>query len=287
MNDKHLHSNNLEEKSNDFFSKGRINWQQSESEVWDKLAAKIQKKPVVKKMALVPLLVKYAVAAILLLLVGFASVTFFYSKTVVSKPGEHLVAQLPDGSEINLNAGSSIKYYPVKWKFERKLYFEGEGYFNVQKGKTFEVESETGTTTVLGTTFNIYSRDGKYRVTCFSGKVKVTAKTQEWITLEPNAHVEIERGKLLLKPAKKHEEVISWKTGMFDFRGAPLKEVIEEIERQFAVTIQLQSKLNNRNATVIFENKFNVEEVLDHICKIMQIKFVKQSENVFLVVENS
>jgi len=115
----------------------------------------------------------------------------------------------------------------------------------------------------------------------------LTSKSEESVTLEPNAHVEIEKGKILFKQKKQKEEVIGWKTGMFDFRGTPLKEVIDEIERQFAVTIQLQPKLNDRNATLIFTNKFDVEEVLDFVCKTMQIKFVKQSENVFLVVENS
>lgn len=287
MNDKNLHINSLEEESNQFFSRGKINWQKSEEEVWKSLVDKIQEKPEKKTVSLFPAVLKYAAAAVLFLLVGITSLTFFYAKTIESLPGQHLTAELPDGSLVELNAGSTVKYYPLKWNFERKLYFEGEGFFDVQKGKKFEVESKNGITSVLGTTFNIYSRDDNYRVTCLSGKVKVTSKTEESVTLEPNAHVEIEKGKIILKQKKQKKEVISWKAGMFDFRGAPLKEVIDEIERQFAVTIQLQPTLNNRNATVIFTNKYDVEEVLDFVCKTMQIKFVKQSENVFLVVENS
>jgi len=287
MNDEHLHTNSLNDKSKQFFSRGKIDWQKSDNEIWESLEQKIQEEPERKTISLFPIVLKYAAAAVLFLLVGIASLTLFYSKTIESSPGERQTASLPDGSFVELNAGSTLKYYPVKWRFERKLYFEGEGFFDVQKGKKFEVESENGKTTVLGTTFNIYSRDDKYRVTCLSGKVKVTSKSEESVTLEPNAHVEIEKGKILFKQKKQKEEVIGWKTGMFDFRGTPLKEVIDEIERQFAVTIQLQPKLNDRNATLIFTNKFDVEEVLDFVCKTMQIKFVKQSENVFLVVENS
>ncbi|MBK6285896.1 MAG: hypothetical protein IPF54_27315 [Draconibacterium sp.] len=35
-----------------------------------------------------------------------------------------------------MNAGSTLKYFPVKWKFQRKVQFEGEGYFEVAKGKS-------------------------------------------------------------------------------------------------------------------------------------------------------
>lgn len=287
MNDKNLHINNLEEKSAEFFSKGKINWSTSEADVWNQIASKIESKTSAKKVVSFSMVIKYAAAALIFLLVGIGSVTFFYSKTIECLPGEHILAELPDGSEVDLNAGSTMKYYPLKWRFERKLKFEGEGFFKVQKGKTFEVESVNGITRVLGTTFNIYARNNNYRVTCLSGKVKVVAKNNEPVTLLPNTHVELEKGVLIVKNKYKSEKAVSWKNNQFDFSETSLKEVFDEIERQYAITIQLQPELVKRNITINFSKEYNVEDVLDFVCKSMQLKFVKQSENVFLVVEKS
>ncbi len=287
MDDKNLHINNLEEKSKDFFSNGKINWERSEADVWAEIAQKIENKPAGKNVSILSQVVKYAAAAVLFLLLGLGAVTFLYTKSITSLPGEHLLAELPDGSTVELNAGSTIKYHPLKWRFERKLTFEGEGFFKVQKGEKFEVESENGITRVLGTSFNIYARNNNYRVTCLTGLVKVISTSDESVLLQANSHVEIEKGELILKKDYNSEKVVGWKNNLFYFSGTPLKEVIDEIERQYGVTIQIQPELNNRNFAGNFPKKYNVEEVLDFVCKTMAVKFVKQSENVYLIVEKS
>ena len=115
----------------------------------------------------------------------------------------------------------------------------------------------------------------------------MVSNTNESVTLIPNTHVEIEKGKIVVKEKYRAEKAISWKLNYFDFAGTSLKEVFNEIERQYAITIQLQPELVNRNITINFPKEYNVEEVLNKVCKTMQIKFVKQSENVFLIVEKS
>ena len=287
MNDKRLHSNKLEEKSSEFFSKGKIEWDKPEADVWAELESSITKKPAGKSISFFPKMVKWSAAAVVAVLLGFSALTFLYSKTIVSQPGELVVAELPDGSTVEMNAGSTLKYYPLKWMYKRKLQFAGEGFFNVQKGKRFEAESENGSTRVLGTSFNIYSRNNQYRVTCLTGKVEVVSKTNESVFLNPNNHVEIEDGKFVMKKENKAENYVSWKNNQFFFAGRPLKEVFEEVERQYGVTIQLPPKLYNRNFASNFSKKYNVEEVLDFVCKSMQIKYIKQSENVFLIVGES
>jgi ferric-dicitrate binding protein FerR (iron transport regulator) len=287
MSDNQLHINNKADSENDFLSKGEIKWEKSEADVWAELENKISEKPAGKLFIFSKKIVQYAAAAVLFLLVGFMGVVSTYTKTIECLPGQHVLAELPDGSKVDLNARSTLKYYPLKWKFERKLKFEGEGYFNVQKGEKFEVLSANGTTQVLGTSFNIYARDDKYRVTCLTGKVKVSSGAEESVLLTPNVHVELEEGKLVVKEMFKAEKAVSWKNNQFFFAGRPLKEVINEIERQYAVTIRLQPELNMRNFGSNFSKKYSVEEVLDIVCKPMKLKFVKQSENVFLVLEES
>jgi len=63
--------------------------------------------------------------------------------------------------------------------------------FNVKKGNSFNVVSSLGKTFVLGTSFNIFSREDKYRVACVTGKVKVISITNKQVILSPNYHAEI------------------------------------------------------------------------------------------------
>ena len=283
MVDKHRHIDQLKEESKDFFAKGEIAWNKSETEVWGELEKLIGKKPSGKTISLYSTILKWSVAALFLLLLGIGSVVVFYSKTVETLPGQNLVAELPDGSSVELNAGSGIKYYPLRWTFERKLKFEGEAFFSVQKGEKFEVESENGITQVVGTSFNIYARDEDYRVTCFTGKVMVVSNSNESILLLPNEHVEIENGELVMSPKYNVDKSIDWRIGRFDFTGRPLKEVCGEIERHFAVKIQIQPQLVNRSFSSNFSKPDNVEDALDIVCNPMQLRYTKLSDNVYLI----
>lgn len=284
MNDKNLHINDLNANNEHLLSKGKVSWEKSEADVWGELESKMSEEPTAKSVSLLPKIVQWFAAAVFLLLVGLLGVVSTYKKTVECLPGEHIVAQLPDGSRVDLNAGSILKYYPLKWRFERKLKFEGEGYFNVQKGEKFTVVSPNGSTQVLGTSFNIFARNDNYRVTCLTGKVQVTSTDSESVILTPNVHVELEEGKLVLKKMFKTEKALAWKNNEFFFADRPLKEVIDEIERQYAITVKLEPEQNNRKFGSNFSKKYNVEEVLDFVCKTMNLKYVKQSENVYLVV---
>ncbi|MDX8340608.1 FecR domain-containing protein [Draconibacterium sp. IB214405] len=286
MNDKKLHNDPLAGFEKDLFGKGKIKWEKSKADVWDELQRKIDDKPayVIPKHQN---WIQWAAAAVALIILGVGGVFSYYQTTIECQPGEHRVAELPDGSTVEMNAASKLVYYPLKWSLQRKLKFEGEGFFNVEKGSPFTVHSVNGTTRVLGTSFNIYARNENYRVTCLTGKVQVTAPNDEKVILLPQNHVELEEGKLVVTKMFKTEKAISWKQNYFFFAGRPLKEVIDEIERQYAVTIKLDPQLNNRNFGSNFSKQYSIEDVLDFVCKPMNLKFEKQANNVYIVTDES
>lgn len=286
MSEKNINSNTFSDLEKDLFEKGRINWKKSEEDVWATLQKKIDDKPAYvvsfKQNA-----IQWVAAAVILILVGSLGVVSTFHKTINCLPGERMTVELPDGSVVEMNAASKLVYFPLKWKLERKVNFEGEGFFKVQSGSKFTVKSKNGTTQVLGTSFNIFARDKQYRVTCLSGKVQVNAGNDEAVVLLPQNHTELKEGKLVLTKMFNAEKAISWKQNFFFFAGRPLKEVIDEIERQYAVTIKLDPKLNNRNFGSNFSKQYSVEAVLDFVCKPMNLKFTKQNENVYFVTEES
>lgn len=95
-------------------------------------------------------------------------------ETFKTENGEIASLTLPDNSQVTLNAGSQVVYSGNRFNTRRKIQLTGEAYFKVTKGNTFSVVTTEGTVTVLGTTFNVRSRDEKLSVFCYTGKVKVS-----------------------------------------------------------------------------------------------------------------
>lgn len=156
-------------------SDSEIAWSKTKEEIWAEMQAKIEDKDTaVKNPRTIPLkLVRYAAAAVLVLLVGFAAAMNLYTKTIENRPGEEKGISLPDRSGVRLYGESALSYKPLGWMFSRSVRLEGEGSFEVQKGNNFEVISPKGKVVVLGTRFRVYSRGEAYYVICESGKVEV------------------------------------------------------------------------------------------------------------------
>lgn len=189
----------------------------------------------------------------------------FYTTSINSLRGEHLSHSLPDGSIVQLNAESSIRYAPYWWFFSRSVELEGEAFFEVEKGSRFIVASGLGTTEVLGTSFNIYARKNQYRVLCTTGKVKVTAlQSQHSLTLSPNQLANLVNLKVFeKKTTTEATKIIAWKKNMFHFNTVPLPDVFDEIERQYDIKIDYSSTTDAPNKFIgSFEKKYDTEQVL-------------------------
>lgn len=257
-----------------------IPWQKTKDQVLDDLLMKIEHRPqrsIIFRGSLWP---KFAVAASLLILLGITGVLRFYSQTVECMPGEHLSLVLPDGSNVELNAGSELTYFPYWWRFSRRLELDGEAFFNVRKGNRFEVVSERGITRVLGTSFNVLSRDDQYQVACYSGSVEVVSRDQKKsVMLEPNQLAILdESGKLLVQNSDEYFRSFNFRENSFIFTTVPLNEVLREIERQYNVSIDTP-EIFDYSYTGNFERFESVEMVLDLVCKPFGLIFVEISEN--------
>ncbi|OYT13448.1 MAG: iron dicitrate transport regulator FecR [Bacteroidetes bacterium 4572_114] len=270
----------------EFFSRVEIPYEKSRQEVWALMAEKLDKKPAGKIFHFNNYKSIIAIAASVLILLGSLTVMKFYTKTIISHNGGHLTASLPDGSTVELNAQSTLKYHPYWWQFSRKIDFNGEGFFQIAKGSTLEVSSENGKTIVLGTSFNIYARNNKYKVTCMTGKVKVVSVTSQEVILTPDYHAEIDmNGDIIVKKLDKPELSTRWVDNMFNFTSVPFMEVVREIERQFNITINTSGHLNYFY-TGYFPKEMPADQILNLLCKPFGLTFVKKSDNEYLIVQN-
>lgn len=259
-------------------------YSKSKDEIWDEMFSELEDTPKpVKKLK--PNWLIYSIAASILLLIASTAFMRFYTKSVHCPKGEHLVMFLPDQSRVELNANSSLIYHPFWWQFSRKVEFEGEAFFNISKGNRFDIVSRLGSTSILGTSFNLNTRKNTYKVTCFTGKVKVVSKvTQEEVLLYPKDFASIDRnGRIQLKSGVNIEDKTMWRNDIFFFTATPIRLVFEEIELQYDIRIE-KKDLHKIIYTGNFKKGNSVDEVLNLVCLPLGLKYTKISSNKYSVV---
>jgi len=256
----------------------------SKDDVWANLSRQMEEPhQKVKSVSMNPFY-RIAFAASLLLLLGITGFLKLYTKTVYTSAGQHLTLLLPDSSVIELNAQSTVKFHPYWFSFARTISLDGEAFFKVIHGNQFKVISLKGETTVLGTSFNIYSRNNDYSVTCFKGKVRVvSAEKSERVLLNPNEQAFINKdGYLRFVQEANSEAVKSWRDHMFVFTGSPIVSVLQEIERQYNIKIHFKAD-SNLTYTGNFSKSLSEKEVIDLVCTSLGLKFEARSGTEFLV----
>lgn len=152
--------------------------------------------------------------------------------------GEKIEGFLPDESLFALNAGSTLSYDKKTWETDRTLKLDGEAYFEVKKGATFKVETKNGTVKVLGTQFNVRSREGRLEVKCKEGKVAVLSAAGVLLDeLGMNDALRVEGGKTIEKWRFIGQQEKDWVNGNTSFKNVKVAVVLAELERQFDVKI--------------------------------------------------
>ncbi len=287
QNSKHIDLTAVDRQSKAFFSGGTFVWERSEAEIWANINAWIDVRPKGRVLYLNFAAAKWIVAAVVVIFFALASFMRFYTAGIETPAGQHLEAMLPDGSQVNLNAKSSISYHPYWWKINREVKLEGEAFFQVQKGKKFTVASNKGTTQVLGTSFNIFAREDVYKVTCITGTVKVKSSQGFEAVIKPNSKAEVlANGKINVQTNIETFPETSWKKNIFIFTAAPVVAVFKEIERQYNVVIEAQPD-NGILYTGNFNKDQNVEYVLDYVCPALGLKYIRKANGSYLIIRRN
>lgn len=159
-----------------------------------------------------------------------------------TKAGEKSRLILSDGTIVWLNSESKLTYPPSFKEAQREVSLSGEAFFEVAKDieKPFVVNSESVSTTALGTSFNVssFEEDENIIVSLVTGKVKISVDGGETYFLEPGYQMNYKRsGNNASKSNFNISNVISWKDGILIFNQANFQEVRKKLERWYAVKI--------------------------------------------------
>ena len=224
---------------------------------------------------------KLSIAASITLLICVTLIAKFYTTNIISEKGQYSSHILPDGSKVSLNVESHLSYHPFWWSFDRKINMEGEAFFEVEKGSKFSVLSNRGTTSVLGTSFNINTRNNNYNVYCKTGKVRVENNVNI-VELTPNLSAFIGENKELIVSNKDDKQTV-WMNGDYHFTSEKLKFVFEELERQYNISILYNKDLSSKTYTGYFNKNIPIDSTLQLICKSFGITFEKNKQGKFQI----
>ena len=272
--------------SSDLFSHSKIPWEKSKEEIWKDLYGNLHEEDRVKNSVsrFLPRKQWLAVAASIALLLAGSGFLRFYSVSSITPAGEHASLRLPDGSTVELNAETTLKYHPYWWRITRSVEFEGEAFFKVIPGSKFKVVSPQTFTEVLGTSFNIFARELEYNVACHSGKVRVTARSSnDNVLLTPNKHAHLDQsGSFKVASADDQEDVPAWTNNLLMFASTPLRLVFDEIERQYGIKIVTPEGMH-LSYSGNFALDASLENILTLLCLPFDLLYEQTSGNTYTI----
>lgn len=167
------------------------------------------------------------------------------SSAVISTPrGGYYRVVLPDGTKVQLNAGSSLTYPLTFTGNTREVWATGELYFEVtpDKAKPFVVHTEEQVLKVLGTKFNVnsYAEAKTVKTSLIEGKVQITSPTLKPILLTPGQQSIVKPNRIQVKNIDP-EQATAWIHGKFNFDGKRLREVMHELTLWYDIDVDIDA----------------------------------------------
>ena len=244
----------------------------------------------------------WSVAAVAIVLLGLITVTAYwqgsrqiqsnFSDIVVEAPlGSKTKLTLPDGSTVWLNAGSKMVYSQGFGVSDRRLAFQGEGYFEVEKNDEmpFLVQTHDVNVTVVGTKFNFrnYPEDEEAVVELLEGKVALENQLKEEAVryLSPNEKMVLHNatGEMDITSTKVKEATL-WTENILLFDEDLLPDIVRELERSYHVQIEIENEDLKQTRFYGQFNQFeqNIYDVLDMLSETGKLKYHEEGKVIYL-----
>ena len=202
-----------------------------------------------------------------------------YNKVNVPRGGEYQL-MLSDGSKVQLNSMSSIRF-PVQFAQDCRLVeLEGEAYFEVSKtGQPFIVQTKGMKIEVLGTSFNIsaYANE-EYQTTLVSGSVKVQTENGSNRILKPSEQACITPGSNQINVRNVDTAFYtSWIHGKINFKDQRLDDIMKTLARWYDMDVVYENEATKELRFGCYVNRYNEITPL--------VKLLEQTGRVTVTVE--
>jgi ferric-dicitrate binding protein FerR (iron transport regulator) len=204
--------------------------------------------------------------------------------------GQRVNITLTDGSNICLNSRSRIRIPNTFSTRNRKVYLDGEAYFEIAQtqGKPFTVETSRYNVRALGTKFNVinYSEMPMFETSLLEGSVEVLkAGHDETVMLSPNEQVRLtDNG--LQKISINAEDQTLWTNGILAFDSQAFSEIIKRVELYYDVRFIVR---NIKALDIVYTGKFkasdSAEQVINAIHQTNKFNYRMSLDNKIIYIQ--
>ena len=187
--------------------------------------------------------------------------------------GNRTNIQLPDGTNVWLNASTTLRYPMAFSKENREIMLDGEAYFDVVKDKKpFIVKTDKYNVEVLGTTFNVEAYAGMpdFKTTLYTGKVKLyNAQHPDAVFLTPGQTARLV-GDVLEVSVTKDVNSYRWKDGLIYIEDQSFSSIMKMFEKFYDVKIVVNNKAVK---DLGYRGKLRISDGVDHALRVLQNDF--------------
>lgn len=198
--------------------------------------------------------------------------------TMSTPRGGQYQLTLPDGTNVWLNAASSITYPTAFVNNTREVTITGEAYFEVKNNaaKPFIVKAPKEDITVLGTHFNVnaYPDEAAMKTSLLEGSVKVGEK----ILRPGQAYV---NGKVVATDA---EQDVAWKNGFFSFKDADIRSVMRQLSRWYDIDVEFEGPMPADEFNGKIGRQLKLSEVLELLSEA-RIRYRLENKKIIILPE--
>ena len=204
--------------------------------------------------------------------------------TVHVPGGADYTVELADGTVVRLNCGTTLRY-PVRFAGkERRVFLDGEAFFEVAKseGMPFVVDVKELQVVVTGTKFDVraYGEDATVAATLVEGGVKVRAAgsgngveelqpSQQYVLDVQSRRAEVREVDVQL--------YTGWVDGMFVFKNQRLEEVMTMLARWYSVDVfYVGESVKDIRLSAYLGRYEHIDNILDVIRATNKIDFVRK-----------
>lgn len=235
----------------------------------------------------------YKLAAACIFLMAISTFCYFQltSKNqieYITGNGEWERITLPDGSTVELNANSQLSLIQ-DWKEgeDRMVWLKGEAFFQVEKKPStnakFTVITKDLKVEILGTTFNVNTRNQQTEVFLEEGKITLELDEKKE-SIEPGEFIAYSKEKKqITNRYKKTEKIHSdWKNGFLKINNASMKVMLDEIEVIYGIDlIATHEKILEKEGTITIpvDNLSMAKAILE---RAMNVKIEKKGKQLFI-----
>ena len=206
-------------------------------------------------------------------------------------PGQRARVLLADGTEVCLNANSTLRY-PERFNLkQREVELQGEAFFEVEKNKEkpFVVKTSKMDIQVTGTKFNVsaYEAEAYFVTSLVEGAVSVSC-ANDWnrtFSLRPQQQIIVSDSSSEVALFE-NTDFLSWREGVFVFDDMLLTDIIKKLELFYDVSIVVKNtELGSFRYTGKFRQRDGVESVLRKLQIVYPFTYTKDDERNLIVLQ--